>query len=101
MSRLSSLFPRFQHFKKKSELQKAQIMANVNFAQKRKISQHYREEAVGEIYFSVSKLKQDDSFPKKLIVKKLRVSVKVCFPRQDRKISKTSYDRCYLRDKIW
>ena len=32
---------------------------------------------------------------------KLQNSVKDCFPRRNRKISKTSYDRCYLRDKIW
>ena len=58
---------------KTSELQKAQNlkMSNVNFAQKRKIYWHYGEEAVVGIYFPVSNLKEWDSFPKKVIIKKI------------------------------
>ena len=64
-------FPVF-NTSKTSELQKAQNLkkSNVNFAQKRKIYWHYGEEAVVGIYFPVSNLKEWDSFPKKVIIKK-------------------------------
>ena len=65
-------FPVF-NTSKTSELQKAQNLkkSNVNFAQKRKIYWHYGEEAVVGIYFPVSNLKEWDSFPKKVVIKKI------------------------------